>query len=473
MNDLPGDGSSREMGSEEHFLDPARGEEAVRELVLLVQQHLREDRDVELAEVARELPPGDLSEVLRHLSLEETTRVLRRLPPALLTEVLAELDNRSRGALFQLLDVDEIADLLEEMPSDEATDLLGELEDREQAKEILAAMAEEEREDVAELLQYSPETAGGLMGKELIALPLDASCADAVAAVRGLDEADLEQLHDLFVVDAEERLRGRVPLVKLLLARPEARVREIMEDDPLHVSVELDQEKVAQFFQTHDLISLPVVDGEGRLVGRITVDDVLDVYAEEATEDFSRIAGTSATELGERSSLRVARTRLPWLFGALVGEIGSMLVLRHHHAQLETMVALAFFIPVIMAMGGNTGVQTSLVVVRGLATGELSTFRLWRHLARELLTALLIGVVLGVCLYIVAGVAVGDRALASVLSVAMLAVVIIAALVGSAVPMVLNRWGIDPAVATGPFITTANDVLGLLIYLSLASVLLR
>jgi magnesium transporter len=463
----------REAGAEEHFLDPARGDAALHELVQLFQSHLRDGRDAELAEVARELPPGDLSEVLGQLRVEETTRVLRRLSPDLLTAVLAELDDRSRSALFQLLDVDEIADLLEEMPSDEATDLLGALEDQAQAQEILAAMAKEEREDVAELLRYGPETAGGLMGKEVIAVPRDASCADAVAAVRRLDEDDLEQAHEVFVVDEEERLQGRVSLVRLLLARPEAPVREIMEAEPLYVTVDLDQEKVAQFFQTHDLVSLPVIDEAGRLVGRITVDDIFDVYEEEVSEDFSRLAGTGVEELGERSSLRVARTRLPWLLGAMVGEFGSMLVLRHYHARLETMVALAFFIPVIMAMGGNTGVQTSSVVVRGLATGELSVFRLWRHLLRELLTALLTGAMLAVCLYLVAGVVIGDRALATVLGVAMLAVVVIAALVGSAVPMFLQRWGIDPAVATGPFITTANDVLGLLIYLSLASLLLR
>ena len=472
MNE-PGPDEAREDEAEEHFLDPARADEALHELVEEFEALLRAGREEEAAALARELPPGDLCEALRRLSVEDTTRVLRRLPPELLAEVLAELDNRSLSALFRLLDVDEIADLLEEMPSDEATDLLGDLEDQEQAEQILAAMDQEEREEVAELLRYSPESAGGLMGKELIAVPEDASCADAVAAVRALDEVDLEQMHAAFIVDAAGGLVGRLPLVKLLLAEPQTPVREVMEPDPLYVNVHLDQEKVAQFFQTHDLFSLPVVDDAGRLVGRITADDVMDVFAEEATEDFLRLAGTGAEEPGERNSLRVARARLPWLFGALAGEFGSILVLKHHGARLETMVALAFFIPVIMAMGGNTGIQTSSVVVRGLATGELSVFQLGRHLGRELLTALITGGMLALSLYFIAGHVVGEPEVAGVLAAAMIAIVLFAALVGSAVPMVLHRVGIDPAVATGPFITTANDVIGLLIYLGLATALLR
>ena len=456
---------------EERFLDPSNIEAARHEYTLLIEKLLVEGRTAELAHAAVELSPGDLSEVLRPLSVEDTASVLRLLPPALLGDVLAEIDNRSQTALFTLLDIDEIADLLEEMPSDEATDVLGEMK-TEQAREILAAMEDQERGEVTELLQYGPETAGGLMGKEYVALPGAALCRDAVAAVRGIDEDDLAEMHFVFVVDEKQRLIGRVPLVKLLLAGSQTPLQEIMETEPPTVDVDLDQEAVAQFFMTHDLISLPVVDKQERLVGRITADDVLDVLEDEATEDISHMAGTSVEEFGEQSSVRVARSRLPWLLGGLAGQIGSVMVLSHFRAGLESKVALAFFIPVIMAMAGNIGIQTSSVVVRGLATGEMDVYRMGRHILRELLTALLTGTVVAGCLFLIAGIINGDLSLALVLAVSMLLVIIFAALVGTGIPLLLHRCGADPAVATGPFITTLNDIVGLLIYLGLATALL-
>jgi magnesium transporter len=459
------------LRQEERFLDPSNLEEARRQYVERFEALLASGEEEELSKVAGELSPGDLSEVLRPLSVDDTARVLRLLPPDTVADVLAEIDNRSLGALFTLLDIDEIADLLEEMPSDEAADLVGEME-AARAQEILAAMEEAERGEVAELLQYGPETAGGLMGKEFVAVAEDGHCRDAITAVRQLDEDELEEMHFVFVVDADQRLVGRVPLVKLLLATPETPLSGLMETDPPTVPVDLDQEAVAQFFMTHDLISLPVVDRMGRLVGRITADDVFDVLEEEATEDFSRLAGMSVEEFGEPSSLRVARSRIPWLLGALLGEFGSILVLRHFERGIESMVALAFFIPVIMAMGGNTGIQTSSVVVRGLATGEMDLFRIGRHLLREMLTAMLTGGFVACCLFLVCGLLVGDLDLALVLAISMLVIIFCAAMVGTGVPILLHRVGVDPAVATGPFITTFNDVIGLLIYLGLATLLL-
>jgi magnesium transporter len=456
---------------DERFLDPANLEAERHQYSELLQVLLVQGDVERVAHVAAELSPGDLSEVLRPLSVADTAQVLKLLSIEKVADVLAEIDNRSLSALFALLNVDEIADLVEEMPSDDATDLIGELED-DQARQILAAMEEEERGEVTELLQYEPETAGGLMGKEYASIHEDALCRDAVAKMRGYDEDVLEEMHFVFVVDSQQRLLGRIPLVKLLLATPETPIRQIMEPDPLYVEVDLDQEAVAQFFMTHDLISLPVLDHHKRLVGRITADDILDVVEEEATEDISRMAGTSVEEYGEQSSFRIARSRIPWLLGALLGQLGSVLVLRHFGRGIEQMVALAFFVPVIMAMAGNIAIQTSSVVVRGLATGEIDVFRVGRHLLRELLTALLTGSLVAVCLLLLAGVIVRDMPLASVLALAMLLVIIFAAMVGTGVPLLLHRLGVDPAVATGPFITTMNDICGLLIYLGLATALL-
>ncbi|MFO7654098.1 MAG: magnesium transporter [Candidatus Krumholzibacteriia bacterium] len=456
---------------EERVLDPSNlGAERHRYYKLFCEYLERED-DEAVRRLALELSPGDLSEIIRPLGVTETARILRLLPPDPLAEVLSEIDNRSLSALFALLDVDEIADVIEEMPSDEATDLLGELDERE-AQRILAAMEEEERDDVAELLQYEPETAGGLMGKEFGTVNEMATVGEAVDALRRFEEDDLDDMHFVWVVDDRDHLVGRVPFTRLLLSDRSEQVRHVMERDPLYVDVDLDQEDVAQFFMTHDLISLPVVDRRGRMVGRITVDDVLDVLEEEATEDISHLAGVSVQEFGEDSSYRVARSRLPWLVGGLLGQMGAVLVLQHFEESIARLVALSFFFPVIMATAGNVGIQSSSVVVRGLATGEVGGHHFGRHILRELGTAVLMGLVVAGLLVLGAWFITDSWGLALVLGLTVLLVILFAATVGTGIPMILHRLRQDPAAATGPFITTANDIVALLIYLGLATALL-
>ena len=385
---------------EETLLDASKLEEQWHEYAELFERLLRDGEREELRRTAAALSPGDLSESLRYLGVDDTARVLQLLPPDLVADVLAEIDQYSVSALLQLLDIEAIADLIEEMPSDEAADFVGELED-DQAREILAAMEPAERQDVADLLRYEPDTAGGLMAKEFIAVSQDATIMQAVDAVRAVEADDREGLHFVFVVDGDGCPTGRIPLVTMLLQPWSTPVAGIMERDPLRVSVDLDQEDVAQYVQTHDLVTLPVVDDAGRLVGVIQADDVIDVLEEEATEDYSRLAGTSE-ELGEKSPVRVARARLPWLLGALAGEMATMQIMKHYQATITTTVALTFFLPAIMAMGGNTGIQTSSVVVRGLATGEVSIYRIGRYLMRELGTALLTGTLISACVLVAA-----------------------------------------------------------------------
>ncbi|MDD5718257.1 MAG: magnesium transporter [Candidatus Krumholzibacteria bacterium] len=473
------DGSDRPDGTDraddardaDRVLDPANLEAERYQYAQRLGDMIAARDDAGLAQLAAELSAGDLSEILRPFSVADTVHVLRQLTPAFLAEVLAEIDNRSTSAFLTLLDHAEIAEILEEMPSDEATDVIGSL-DSEQQELVLAAMDADERAEVVDLLQYGPETAGGLMGKEVLFCRDDQTCGEAVMGLRAHDEDELEEMHFVFVTDERGHLVGRVPLFRLLLTPPATPILQVMEPDPLYVHVDLDQEEVAQFMMTHDLITLPVVDHRHRLVGRITADDVLDVLEEEATEDISRMAGVSVAEFGEQSSTRVARSRLPWLLGGLAGQFGAILVMQRFEQSLTNLVALAFFIPAIMAMAGNVGIQTSSVVVRGLATGEVDYFHLGRHLLRELFIALLLGSVIGACLFGIGSVVVGNLSLAVVLGLSMLLVIIFAATVGTGVPLLLHRLGIDPAVATGPFITTANDVFGLLIYLGLATLML-
>ncbi|MFT5234501.1 MAG: magnesium transporter [Candidatus Krumholzibacteriia bacterium] len=456
---------------DERVLDPANLDAEHHALERKFTELLKKDDDGGVRELALELSPGDLSEILRPLSVEDTTRILKVLPADHLADVLSEIDNRSLSVLFELLDVDAIADLVEDMPSDDAADVIGEL-DEDQAAEVLAAMEVEQRDEVADLLQYAPETAGGLMGKEYTTCTEGQTAAEAVTALRGLDDDDLEETHFVYVVDAQGCLTGRVPLYRLVISRPDQKVSELMETDPLYVEVDLDQEEVAAFARIHDLISVPVVDHRMRLVGRITADDVLDVMEEEATEDISLLAGVSVGEYGEQSAWRVARSRLPWLLGALVGQSGAVMILNHFEASFQAKVSLIIYIPLIMAMAGNIGIQTSSVVVRGLATGEIDFYHLGRHLLREFKTACFVGVAVSL---VVSGVAVlykGDPAISMVLGLTMLAVILFAAMAGAGIPLLLHRVGADPAVATGPFITTANDVVSMLIYVGLATQML-
>jgi magnesium transporter len=470
-DDLTSSPERAEDRPDERILDPSNLDLARHEVRKNMLALLDSGDEAAVRELALSLSCGDLAEVVRPLDFDDTAAVLRTLPPDPLADVLGEIDNRSLSALFDLLDVDAIADIIEEMPSDEGADLLGEI-DQKKAQEILAAMEEEERSEVAELLRYPPESAGGIMDKEFVSCHESQTCGEAVAVLRTRDEDDLENTHFVFVLDERGRLVGRLPLIHLLLADRDAPVRAVMEADPLYVAVDLDQEDVANFFMTHDLISLPVVDAQLRMVGRITADDIMDVLEEEATEDFSRLAGVSVAEFGEQSALRVARTRLPWLLGALGGELGAVMVLSHFEQSLQTMVALAFYIPMIMALAGNVGIQTSSVVVRGLATGEVALYRIGRHVLREIATSLVIGVTVAASLVAVSYWLNHDLYLSMVLGTAMLLVVLMASMVGTGVPLVLNRLGIDPAVATGPFITTSNDLFGLAIYLGLASLML-
>ncbi len=457
--------------TEERILDPSNLDAEHHALELRFEELLEHDDDQEILALALDLSPGDLSEILRPLGVGDTARILRLLPPDPLAEVLSEIDNRSLSVLFDLLEVDEIADIIEEMPSDDAADVIGEL-DREQAAEVLAAMEEEERSEVAELLQYGSESAGGLMGKEFTTCTDDQNCGEAVVALRGVDEEDLEETHFVYVVDSRGRLVGRLSIIRLLLSSPKAPIADVMEIDPLYVEVDLDQEEVAGFFRIHDLISLPVVDHKLVLVGQITADDILDVMEEEATEDISRLAGVSKDEFGEHSSFRVARSRLPWLLGGMAGQMGAVFVMDYFKASLETMVVLSFYVPMILSMAGNVGIQTSSVVVRGLATGEVDYFHLGRHLMREIGTALITGVVISIAIMAVSYSYNQTWELSAVLGLTMLAVILFAAIVGTGIPLLLHRVGTDPAVATGPFITTANDIVGLWIYLGLATTLL-
>jgi magnesium transporter len=417
-----------------------------------------------------DLHAADVAEILDHLDADEASAVFRLLDDHRAAEVLEDMSEPARHDLLEKLSTKRVAAVIHEMVSDDAADVLGELPP-ERADRTLALLSKEARDEVRPLLQYDEESAGGIMAAEVIAVREEALAAEAIESIR--DQAnEVGDLHYVFTTDRHGRLVGVLDLKELLLSRPGVPVSAIMDRDVVSVRPDADQERVANLARKYDLMAVPVVDQQGKLVGRITIDDLVDVMTEEASEDISRMAGTDPEELGQHSVLAVSKLRLPWLITGLGGGIAAAVALSHFETSLQNVIALAFFVPVITAMAGNAAMQSSAIMVRGLATGELTTRDAWPSTRRELGVATLNGLVCGTLSAVIAGIWRGTG-LGLVVGSAMLTVVLMATVIGSTVPLALKRLGVDPALATGPFVTTTNDILGILVYLVLATQLLR
>jgi len=413
------------------------------------------------------LHAADLADILRTLERSAQIAILQRIDTDRAADVLTELDQQSGQSLLLLLSDRDVVDLLGEMPSDDAADMMSTLPP-EKTERIGALLPDDDRRELEGLMKFDEDTAGGIMEVERVAVPLHATVQDAINIVRaGAD--DVENLQKIYVVDERGELRGQLNVLDLIMQRAATPVADAMDTAVIRVPVDMDQEQVANLFGKYDAFTLPVVDAAGVLVGRITVDDIIDVMEEEATEDIALLAGTTEDELGETSVLRVSRTRLPWLVAAMLGEALNAVVMSHHRTALETFVVLAFFIPLIVATAGNVGIQSSVVVVREIALGHVDLRHVGRRVLRELTVALANGVVLGAILFCVVWLWQRNVGLGGLLFVSLFCVVLVAAFMGASVPLLLNRWKVDPAIAAGPFVTLSNDIVGLAIYLSLAS----
>ncbi len=417
------------------------------------------------------LHSADVADILGELEIDQQRVCLKRLGTERAAEVLTELDSKSGQALLQLLSDREVVDLIEELPSDDAADLISNLP-AAKTERIEALLPSEDRDDIHELLEFGPETAGGLMQVEHVWVHEDATIQDAIDFVRRMAE-EVENPQRVYVVNANEQLVGVLSIMDLVLKAPDIRVRDVMERNVVSVPVDMDQEQVAALFSRYDEFSMPVVDAEQRLVGRITVDDIIDVMEEEATEDISHIAGTSDEEFGETSFVRVSGIRLPWLIMGFVGEMVGAFVMSRYQASIATFVVLAFFIPLIVATAGNHGMQAAIVAVREIALGQASLVHVGRRILKEMQVAFLNSVVLGLLLFSFVYLWRHDTALGVLLWGSLTLTILVASLIGAAVPLLLHRWRVDPAVATGPFITVSNDVIGMAIYLTLATAYLK
>ncbi|MDP2339388.1 MAG: magnesium transporter [Deltaproteobacteria bacterium] len=414
--------------------------------------------------------PADVVEALRAVDVKQWPRLLRLVSDdSERAETVALLEEDERGRLLEMLGPEEIGQLIKNLDSDDATDVLEDLEPSEQ-KEALLSLLPHERAQVEDLLRYEPDTAGGIMQVERAQVKQTETVDDAVGRVRALVEDDI-QVSVVYVVDDEERLIGVVEIARLLLHRKEKKISELVEPVIAKVHPDVDQEQVAQLFKKYGMFSLPVVDKEGRLLGRILHDDVIDVVVEEAEEDALKQAGTSSEELLYRDRVfAIARVRLPWLIVTLMGSMVSAKLIHLYAGVLNAAIVLAAFVPVVTAMGGNVGTQSATILTRGIATGRVDLRDLFSVVFRELRVGLLMGLVCGAA---VGGIAIlffsdGKVMLGFVVFAAMVCAMTVAATVGTLAPALMKRGGIDPAIASGPFVTTANDSIGIVIYLSTA-----
>jgi magnesium transporter len=419
--------------------------------------------------------PGDLHDLIEELDLDQKVELLQRLSDTDAALILQEMEDFIQADILPLLDKEQAKAILKNLASDDAVDLIGELSP-EDAEEMLQLIGEEEEPiDFGDLLKYPEDSAGGIMTTEYISLPADIPVEDAISRLREI-APEAETIYYVYVVDEEGHLIGVLSLRDLIASSDGTLLKNIMRRNVISVNAELDQEEVARVVSKYDLLAVPVVDDQERLLGIITVDDVIDVLEQEATEDIYRLAGASEVEgmeLTEAPVSKVVRLRLPWLLISMVGGIISGSVIGVYRNTLEAIVMLAVFIPVIMGMGGNVGTQSSTIFVRGLATGEIDRSEVWPYFFREIRIGLAMGIICGTLISITAYIWQGNPYLGLVVGISMLITITVATLIGTLVPLLLNKINIDPAITAGPFVTTIKDFTGLIIYFIIASAFLE
>jgi magnesium transporter len=430
-----------------------------------IESMIEEKAFPELEKLLHSLHPADLADLLEHLESEERLSVFALLTPESASEVLTQISPPMQESLTNELDDQRLTQILNELNSDDATDIFSHLP-RKRAEGIIRLVKPEVTEELKRLIRYETDTAGGIMALEFVSVNANFTIREAIEKIRE-KSLEVEKLYYVWVVDDHGTLVGVVSMKDMLLEPIDTKIKDIMNTDVISVDADTDQEEVARIIKQYDLTHLPVVNGQHKLIGRITNDDIIDVIDEEASEDISIMAGVLDQEISERSALKISRARLPWLLLCLVGELLSAIVINHFHGSLEKILALAFFIPVIMAMGGSTGNQAATVVIRGLATGEISIVHTGKRLLTELWVALINGLLCGIILGLVVAFWLSDPHLSIGIGVSLITVILFSGSFGAFLPFLLKKLNIDPALAAGPFITTSNDILGLLIYLSI------
>ena len=441
--------------------------ELIHELELLIQS--KDDQQLEV--LLNDLHHADIAEILDELDFDEATYIFKLLDSEKTAEILLELEDDLREKILSRLSPKEIAEELDELETNDAADIIAELSQSKKQEVISELQDVEHAKDIVDLLRYKEDTAGGIMHKELVKVNENWNVFTCIKQMR-IQAENISRVHSIYVVDDEDRLLGRLSLKDLLTTAAKTPISEVYIKKLNWVNVDVEDVEVARIMQKYDLEAIPVIDELGRLVGRITIDDIVDVIKDEADQDYQLAAGISQDVEADDSILELTKARLPWLVLALLGGLISVKVLELFGGAMKEHGSLFFFMPLIAAMAGNVGVQSSAIIVQGLANDSLSG-SLFNRLIKEVSLSLLNGFILATILFL------GSHFLLDVefiigiiVTIALISVIIIASLIGTFVPLLLDKFGIDPALATGPFITTSNDIFGILIYFTIARLIL-
>ena len=444
-------------------------EEYIQNVERIVEMH----DDVAAKKILDELHPADIAELYQVLNLEQAEYLYRLLDGDKAAEVLMELDEDDRKKLLHDMDPEEIARLyVDHLDTDDAVDLIQDL-DEEDRDEVLSHIDDvEQAGDIIDLLKYDEDTAGGLMGTEMLVVNENWSMPECIKQLR-MQAEDMDEVYNVYVVDNDDRLRGTLPLKKLITHPSVSKIKNVMETDPISVKTDTPLDDVAIDFEKYNLVAMPVVDSIGRLVGHITVDDVMDSVRESSERDYQLASGLSQDTDSNDTLWQQTRARLPWLMIGILGGIGNSLILGNFEQGFATNPAMALFIPMIGGTGGNVGIQSSAIVVQGLANGSLDLKDTGRQLFKEMGVGFVNGLIISLTVFAYNCFTLNPwNPTTLAVSLSLMAVVLFASVFGTFVPLTLERFKIDPALATGPFISITNDIIGMLIYMLISSALM-
>lgn len=441
--------------------------ELTREYIDDLKVVIEQKNEAEAIALMEELHPADIAEIYDELSIDEAKFLYLLLDGDTAADVLAELEEDDRDRFVKALPAEVVAKkFIDKMDSDDAADVIGGLSDEKQ-EEILSHIEDiEQAGDIVDLLHYDEDTAGGLMAKELVIVNENWTVLTCLRELSRQAE-DIDEIYYVYVVDDDGILKGTLSLKKMILSPTSAKIINIYQPDVMSVHTDEEDEEVAHIMEKYDLVAIPVVDSIGRLMGRITIDDVVDVIRDEAEKDYQMASGLAEDVEASDSIILQTRARLPWLVIGLIGGIFAAMVIHRYEGAIDVNPALAIFIPLITAMAGNVGVQSSAIIVQGIASNSLGFESVFSRLMRELGGAMINGLTCSLLLFVSSYFYYGEFTLTIAVSVALFAVIIFAAIAGTLIPLMLNKAKIDPALATGPFITTLNDIVGIFIYLAI------
>ncbi|SNR14012.1 magnesium transporter [Tenacibaculum jejuense] len=446
--------------------------EITKELLDNVSNLIANQKDTALLNLFTDVHHADIAEVLDELTFDDAVYIIRLLDSETTSEVLMDVDDDVREKVLEQLSAKEIAEEIDELDTDDAADVIAELPEERKEAVMQQIEDEEHAKEIVELLRFDENSAGGLMAKELVKVNENWSVLGCVTKMRE-QAAEVTRVHSIYVVDDSGKLKGRLSLKDVLMASTKSKIADIYIPRVDFVNVHDTAEDVANKMRKYDLEAIPVVDELGTLVGRITIDDIVDVIKEEADKDYQLAAGITQDVEADDTILELTRARLPWLFLGLLGGIGAFLIMKNFEHTFKENAVLFFFTPLIAAMAGNVGVQSSAIIVQGLANDDVKG-SVNKRLIKEMLLATLNGIALAIVLFLFVyfSDADNDLRISLAVSVSLVAVIIVAGLIGTFIPLFLDKRGIDPAIATGPFITTSNDIFGILIYFTIAKIIL-